>query len=253
MDWIKVYKGEAKIDVDEGIFFGKGVFETILILEKPVMLQEHLKRLNTSLKKLSIDKEINYNEVVDIIEKDNIKNRTLKITITPKNNIIYLRDIPYKKEDYDNGFSLGISELIKDSNAFLTSIKSTCYYENIHIRDEGLKKGFNEMLLINSKGKISEGTLSNIFFIKEEKIFTPSLSCGLLDGIMRQWVINNYDVQEGEFTTQDLLLADEIFITNSLVGVMWINRVKDNKLFMGKITNNIIERYKTFLKENGGA
>lgn len=109
------------------------------------------------------------------------------------------------------------------------------------------------MLLINSKGKISEGTLSNIFFIKEEKIFTPSLSCGLLDGIMRQWLINNYDVQEGEFRAQDLLLAEEVFITNSLVGVMWINRIKDNKLYKGKITNNIIERYKTFLKENGGA
>lgn len=97
MDWIKVYKGESKIDIDEGIFFGKGVFETILILEKPVMLKEHLKRLNTSLKKLSIDKEINYDEVVDIIKKDNIKNKALKITITPKNNIISLRDIPYKK------------------------------------------------------------------------------------------------------------------------------------------------------------
>ena len=70
---------------------------------------------------------------------------------------------------------------------------------------------------------------------------------------MRQWLINNYDVQEGEFRAQDLLLAEEIFITNSLVGVMWVNRVKDNKLYKGKITNNIIERYKTFLKENGGA
>jgi len=109
------------------------------------------------------------------------------------------------------------------------------------------------MLLINNKGKITEGTLSNIFFIKEEKIFTPSLSCGLLDGIMRQWLINNYDVQEGEFRAQDLLLAEEVFITNSLVGVMWVNRVENNKFYKGNITNNIIERYKTFLKENGGA
>lgn len=70
---------------------------------------------------------------------------------------------------------------------------------------------------------------------------------------MRQWLINNYDVQEGEFRARDLLLAEEIFITNSLVGIMWVNRVKDNKFYKGKITNNIIERYKTFLKENGGA
>lgn len=253
MEWIKVYKGETKVDIDEGIFFGRGVFETVLVLEKPIMLEDHINRLNISLKKLAIDKEISYKEVVDIIEKDDIRNQVLKITITPKNNIISLRDITYKKEAYDKGFSLGISEITKDSNAFLSSIKSTCYYENMHIRDEGLKKGFNEMLLINNKGKISEGTLSNLFFIKEEKIFTPALSCGLLDGIMRQWVINNYDVQEGEFTIDDVLVAEEIFMTNSLLGVMWVNKLEDINFSKGKITNNIVERYKTFLKENGGA
>ena len=252
MNWIKVYKGENQIILDDGLFFGRGVFETIAVYKGPIMLKEHINRINSSLKKLSIDKKIDYREIKNIIKEDKIEDKALKIIVTSKNNIISLRDITYKEKDYRKGFSLGLSEVIRSYKGFLTSIKSICYEENIHIRQEGLEKNFNEMLLMNDKGKITEGTLSNIFFVREEKIYTPKLSCGLLNGIVREWVINNYDVYEGEFTFKDLLLSEEIFITNSLIGVMWINRLEDVKFLKGKITNNVMKRYKTFLEENGG-
>lgn len=252
MRWVKCYKGEDRIYIDEAIFFGKGAFETIAIYEKPIMLKEHIFRLNNSLKKLQINKEIDFRNISEIINEDNITNKALKITITPRNNILSLRDITYKKDDYENGFSLGISKVIRNSTAFLTTIKSICYEENLIIKEQGVKNGWNEMIFINERGVISEGTCSNLFFVKDKKIYTPSLSCGLLDGIMRKWVIENFDVNEGEFLLDDLLYASEIFITNSLMGVMWIKKIDSVNFNKGEVTTNVMEKYNVFLMENGG-
>lgn len=68
--------------------------------------------------------------------------------------------------------------------------------------------------------------MSNIFFVKEKKLYTPTLSCGLLPGILRAYILETYDVKETILYPEDLVTFDECFLTNSLMGIMPLFRLK---------------------------
>lgn len=108
-----VYNSD-KILLDEGTFFGQGLFETILCLDKPLFLKEHLNRLEESMKSLELE-TLEKKELLDFLENINIKNKVLKILVTPKNIIITERDNPYTSEDYNRGMTLRVSEVRRNS------------------------------------------------------------------------------------------------------------------------------------------
>ncbi|MBU3127631.1 aminotransferase class IV [Clostridium tagluense] len=245
---------EDKIYLDSGFFFGRGVFETILVKEKPIFLREHIKRLNSGLSTLGINKEITEAEIFAGVEKLSPKNSVLKIMVSEKNTIITKREIPYIDSDYARGFSLGLSETRRNAHSNLTYVKSFNYVENIIERDKIIKKGYNEALFLNTEGFISEGTVSNIFFVKNGIIFTPKIKCGLLPGIIRDFIIQNslpmgFEIQEGEFTYDELIKAEGIFITNSIMGIMKINKI-ENKIFNESLVVSQIEKYYDRYVEN---
>lgn len=217
-----IYK-EEKSYIDQGVYFGKGVFETILWLDKPILLKEHLVRLSKALLKMNM-KSLE-EELIEYIKKLPIKNKAVKIIVTDLNIIISERDIPYKEEDYETGVSITLSNVIKNSTSRLTYIKSTCYYENILEKEAAINKGFNDVLFLNEKGNITETSCANIFIVKDNKIYTPTIEDGLLSGIIREWIISNFDIQEKTLTLSELRNCDEIFITNSLVGIMTVNKI----------------------------
>lgn len=234
---------EKKIILDNGYFFGRGVFETILIKNNPVFLQEHIERLNRGIKVLGLGDEVSKDDILKLINKYSIKNCVLKLAISQRNLILEIRDNKYKPEDYLKGFSLKLSNINRNSNSKLTYIKSLNYLENIIEREEALKKGYDEVLFLNEKGFISEGSISNIFLVKGNKIYTPSIESGLLPGVVRNYIINEFQVIEKEITLKELLSADELFVTNSLLGIMGVSKL-ENKIFTeNKITISIREKY----------
>ena len=95
-----------------------------------------------------------------------------------------------------------------------------------------------------------EGCTSNIFMIKDKIIYTPDIRNGLLPGIIRKWIIDNFEVIEKNITKEELLNSDELFFTNSLVGVIKCAKI-GNKNFNCKITQEIKEQYEKAI--NGGA
>ena len=244
---------EDKISLDSGFFFGRGAFETILVKEKPIFLEAHTKRLNRGLKALGVNKEITEGEIHTGIEKLNCKNCVLKIMVSEKNTIIATREIPYKSSDYEQGFSLGLSEVRRNAYSNLTYVKSLNYVENIIERDKILDKGYNEALFLNTEGFISEGAISNIFFIENGIIFTPELKCGLLPGITREFVIKNslsmgYKIEEGEFTLDRLMEAEGVFITNSVMGIMRVSKIQDKIINESKIICEIKRYYDRYVE-----
>ena len=246
MDYID--SKQDRIKLDKGLFFGKGLFETILVKEKAVFLEEHINRINNSCKILNIEKYVEYNDVLNFIEKNNIKNKALKITLTDKNIIYSTRDIQYNSEDYKRGFSICLSSVLRNSTSMLVYVKSTCYIENIVEKNKGRNLGFDEIIFLNEKWYIAEGATSNIFFIKNNKIFTPKVKCGILNGIVRQWVVDNFIVEEGEYKIEDLLMSDAIFVTNSIVGIMKVCEIKGKKFNSHDKIEEIINCYKTYIK-----
>ena len=279
----KIYFNKENIEIDEGVLFGRGAFETILVKNKPIFFSNHIKRLNNAIEVLSIGEKIDENELLDEIKKYEIKNKALKILVTPKNIVITERDINYKDEDYKKGFKLKLSKVIRNSTSILTYVKSTNYIENLMENQRAKKEGYNEVIFLNEQGFVTECSTANIFMVKSGVIYTPKLECGLLNGILRDFVINNFSVIEKEITLEELLESDEIFITNSLLGIMKVTLIFDNRYVNcnsdkksikhknnsydnrnsendtgnryyqnHNITNEIISKYREYVKESGG-
>ncbi|SFC31965.1 aminotransferase class IV [Clostridium uliginosum] len=234
---------EKNITLDESVIFGRGVFETILVNDKPVLFNEHIERLNKGIEVLDIGEKVKTDMLLNNIYNLKIKNCALKIIVTPKNIIMIKRDLLYKKEDYIKGFKLKISDVSRNSTSPLTYIKSINYIDNIMENKKCKKEGFNEVIFLNEKGYATEGSTSNIFMVKDKIIYTPEIKCGLLKGIVRDCIVKNNFCVEKEITIEELLKSDEVFITNSLIGIMKVTSINNTIFNNHSITNDIKEKY----------
>lgn len=237
------FTDNATINLDEGYMFGRGVFETILVTDRPLFLDAHLLRLKKGITALNIKNSIEEKFVLNIIESYNINNCVLKIIVTDKNIVLTTRANPYKKEHYEQGLKLKVSNIKRNPFSHFTYIKSLNYIDNMLERELAQKEGFDEVLFLNIEDKLAEGSASNIFFIKNNKLYTPSLSCGILNGIIRDWVVNNYDVIEGNYSLEDLLTSEGAFLTNSLMGIIKIASINNYVLNYDKTINKLKEKY----------
>jgi branched-chain amino acid aminotransferase len=109
--------------------------------------------------------------------------------------------------------------------------------------------GFDDALIVNAKGYIIEGTSSNLFVVKAGELHTPAVIEGCVGGVMRMAVINEaigmaMPCFESQLDVQDLLEADEIFLTNAVRGLMWVRSFRD-KRYYHKISDKLIERINT--------
>ena len=232
-----VYNSD-KILLDEGTFFGQGLFETILCLDKPLFLKEHLNRLQESMKYLELE-TLEKKELLEFLENINIKNKVLKILVTPKNIVVTERENPYASDDYNRGMTLSISEVRRNSTSKMTKIKWNGYIENMLEKKEAIRNGYNDALFLNEKGFVTETSCANIFLIKNGVLLTPKIEDGLLGGIIREWIVSNFNVIEKSITLDELYDSDEVFITNSLMGVMKVTGINDRVFEQGDLTNMI--------------
>lgn len=237
-----------KILLDSGFYFGRGLFETIYVGQKPAFLREHLDRINEGLKAIGIDKSIDREEVIKAASQLKCKNNVLKLVVTEKNTIFTSRKNNYTDESYEMGFKVKISEIKRNEYSSLTYLKSMNYLENILEHEKCIKEGYNEVVFFNTKDDLAEGSVSNVFFIKNNCIYTPKVECGLLNGTIRKYIISKYDVIEGNFKKQDLLNADAIFLTNSIMGIMKVSEFSKVKFKDNIIIKNIYEDYKSCIK-----
>lgn len=235
-----IIHGEDKICMDEGVFFGKGLFETILWTDRPVFLYEHLDRLKKSMEEIGLA-PLEEDMLIQHLDKLHIKNKVLKITVTPLNIIITEREINYKKEDYTRGMTLTLSKVRRNSTSKLCYIKSTCYIENLLEKENAKRSGYDDVIFLNEKEYVTETSCANIFIVKNEEIFTPKIECGLLAGIIRGKIIENFDIKEKNITMQDLKESEEVIITNSLMGVMSIKKI-DNVKYVSEKMRHILNK-----------
>jgi len=124
------------------------------------------------------------------------------------------------------GVSIGIPQVRRNHPLCLDpQIKSNNSLNTILAKMEGTRMGVFETVLLNLDGHLTEGTTSNIFFVRRGHLFTPALSCGLLEGVTRGAVIRlarraGYQIHEGRYTPGDLRKADEIFLTSTTLEIV---------------------------------
>jgi 4-amino-4-deoxychorismate lyase len=223
---------DEKIILDSGFLFGRGLFETMLVKEEPLFLREHLERINKGLPLIGIDKKISAEEVLDAAEKLQCRGRVLKMAVTEKNTLFTTRENRYKPEHNSRGFNVGISQVMRNESSPLTYLKSLNYLDNILEHERCVSQGLDEVLFFNSRGMLCEGSVSNVFFVKGDRIFTPAVECGLLGGVVRKFILDSFDVTEGSFGREELHKADAAFLTNSVMGIMKIAEI-DGKCYGG--------------------
>ncbi|WP_010237291.1 aminotransferase class IV [Clostridium arbusti] len=242
---------DEKIVVDRGFFFGKGLFETMLVKNNNILfLKEHMERINEGLKIIGIDKKIGSKEVIDSLKKLSFTDGVLKLVVSEKNTVFTCRKNNYTEDMYNKGFKLKISELKRNKYSTITYLKSLNYLDNILEHDRCKREGYDEVLFLNTDNEITEGSVSNIFFIKNNIIYTTRVECGLLNGTIRKYILKKYNVIEGSFRMEQLMEADEIFVTNSIMGIMPVSKIED-KVFKEKdMVYSIINDYREYVSSS---
>ena len=234
-----------KIEFDDGFSFGKGAFETIKVVKgDPLFLREHLDRLKNSLNFFGIEKEINEGKIYDYIKNSEEKDFALKLIISDENFILTSRKDSYRDEN--KSFSLKISPVRRNSTSKIIYHKSLCYYENILEHRWAVENGFDSVLFLNERNEVCETSFANIFFVREDKIYTPEISSGLLRGTMRDFLLKNFEIVEEIINAKDLASFDECFISNSLMGVRNVKSIDKIKFSCDNKTKLIQEKLKIY-------
>ena len=109
--------------------------------------------------------------------------------------------------------------------------------------------GMDERLFLNTKKQISEGTVSNVFFVRKGMIYTPKVSCGLLPGILREYLCDTEEVEETYIYVQDLKWYEECFVTNSLMGIMPVRQIGGIQFEEDKVTRELMRRYRKMVRD----
>ena len=146
----------------------------------------------------------------------------------------------FSEQDYFNGYHVTVSRCAGPSSSRFALVKSLDYGKYYNAYQEARAKGFNETLLVNPKGFIFEASRSNVFFLKDETVYTPSLTLGCLDGITRRLVMEcarelKLPAKAIDPKLPDFLRCDEAFLTNTLIGVMPITQVDGKIIQSGRI------------------
>ena len=240
-----------QITLDEGYQFGLGVFETIAVEKRdPVLLSWHLERLNLSLRALGIVRSVTSDDVLEYLKGQDAEHHALKIMVSGQNVVFTLRPNHYVQEQYERGFRLAFSHVYRNETSPLVCHKTMNYGDCILEKRRASSLGADELIFKNSRGELCEGTISNLFFVKNGEILTPPVSCGLLPGILRRFVLKHFQAKEVILHEEDTAQMDECFVTNSLMGIMPVHSFQD-KIFTDRaVTGQCMKEYREYLRVN---
>jgi branched-chain amino acid aminotransferase len=246
-----------------GIFEGRGVFETMRVDDgHACFLDRHLERLRKGLKVLNIRLPYTTREIQNIVHKvlifNQFKNARLRILAYQKHGsvgmaVMSLPRTVLSDRDYFDGYAVTTAKCPSRAAKYanVKSLDYGRYYQAYHAARD---KGFNEALLINPKGFVFEASRSNVFYFKKGTLHTPSLALGCLNGLTRQLVIDcsramRIPVKQSKPQLNDILDSDEVFLTNSLIGVMPITRIDVKRIHSGRIGDATYQIRSAYLKK----
>lgn len=218
--------------------YGDGFFETIKIINSSAFnFSTHFGRIKYSLDVLQFHYNSNQlflkEKISHLISANNIINGSCKIHITrkgdgrylPKSNEIdlYISTSQADAYKYNRPVSVCIYEDAYKAPGFLSNLKSSNSLIYVLASIYAKEHNFDNAILVNTSGFIIEATNANIFIVRNDKIYTPLLTDGCVSGIMRSWLLDNIEINEKSLVLNEILESDEIFITNTMDGVIPVN------------------------------
>lgn len=256
-----VDRQEAVVSVfDHGFLYGDGIYETLRAYGGRIfMLQQHLARLQRSGHLIGLDLPIPEKDwpalLNEAIRRNGLTDAYLRITVSrgegaigldpglckrPTVVIVALPLQSYPPHLFREGVKLIISRVRRNLAAALPPrIKSLNFLNNILAKQEALQSGAFDALMLNVEGHVTESTTSNLFFVRTGRLCTPSIGCGILDGITRDVVLllaqeHGIPVEEGTYTVEALRQAEECFLTNTSMEIMPACQIDNHPVGSGR-------------------
>ena len=251
---------------NRAFLYGDSVFETLRIIDnKIVFWEDHYFRLMSSMRIIRLDIPDDYTP--DFFEKNILKlhkmvskngHSRIRINVfrfsegkyTPDNNkssfMISCNEISSPEFKINNGKY--VVDLYKDyylDNQLISSIKTNNKIINVVASIYAKENGLNNCVLLNKDKMVAEFINSNIFIIKNDQIFTPTIKSGCLNGVLRKNLINilkksSYSISEMDISTFDLTQSDEVFGTNVIQGLFCVTNYR-NKIYSNNQSQEIIK------------
>ena len=269
----------AKVHVlTHALHYSTSIFEGIRCYDTPegsaiFRLPEHIDRFFNSAKmysmKMPYSKKKISDGIINTVRASKLKQCYIRplayygygtMGLTPTNNKVDISiscwewKMGESKAGKFSGARCKISKWIRiDSKSQPMQAKSAANYSNAALaRMEALNAGYDEAIMLNNKGHVAEGSAENIFMVKNGKITTPPLDADILNGITRDSAIkllksNKIRVIEKNLKINDLLKADEIFMTGTAAEVKSVTRVNRTKIGNGKIGDVTRELQESFM------
>lgn len=268
-----VKEEEAVVSVfDHGFLYGDGVYETIRSYGNRIFMRDqHLARLRRSANAIGLAIPISEKDWPDLLheamERNGVGNDRvdayLRITISrgtgeigldpalcPAPTVVIMAKPlqPPSPRQYEQGVKVIVAQTRRNlPTALSPHIKATNFLNNILAKREAIAAGVFDSVLLNWQDHVAECTVSNLFWVKAQTVSTPSLDCGILDGITRDIVITlaqegGLPVQQGRFGIDALYKADECFLTNTSMELMPVTMIQHRPVGTGKpglITNQL--------------
>lgn len=259
---------EASIPTtSRAVSYGDGCFETLVSYEgKFLHFKDHFARLQSGLKylemNLDLTKDQMKSEVQKLLEENELEDEDSVVRIQCYREgssgyfdisdrsgfIISNRSIPERPGSI---ILKTVSTPTIPSIALERKVKLSNSINYIKAAQEAKKQGGDDALMLTIDKSISETTISNIFWIKGNQVFTPSLNCDLLPGVTRSILIKLIDQDsklqliEGAFRPEDIYSAEAVFCTNSVMEIKPISKIDD---FSYKTDHFIVEKLKDDFK-----
>jgi branched-subunit amino acid aminotransferase/4-amino-4-deoxychorismate lyase len=122
-------------------------------------------------------------------------------------------------------------------------LKTANYWHNIDALQRARRGGFDEALLFNENAELVSACMANVFVVQDGVLKVPALECGARAGVVREWVLGAQAVREGSLFVADVKSADEVFLTNSWIGIMPVRKVEGRELRGGGMAADLRARY----------
>ena len=260
---------KAQISVfDHGFMYGAGLFETFRTYRgHPFLLDSHLGRLNKGLRQLNIDRSFyreETNQIIQLLLNENkLENAYIRFNVSAGIGGIGLQTSSYTEpnvimymKSLQTGESLGEKKaewlrIRRNTPEGDERLKSHHYLNNLLAKREIGEDVQMEGLFLTKEGYVAEGITSNLFWIRNGILYTPSVETGILNGITRRFILalaaqSGLEVREGLYKQENLLEADEVFITNSIQEIVAIKSIgsESYKGVSGPIVQMLYTRYK---------
>ena len=245
--------------MDRGLHYGDGLFETIACIDGKLQFwAEHLERMRSGAEQLKMDAAAIDNfqsDISSLLEKHKVTHCVIKLILTRGQSvrgyrssspqrptrIVLLGDLPQYPEEYaTQGIKACFCQHPVSSNSQLAGIKHLNRLDNVLARNEWGNE-YQEGIMLNDSGNVIEGTMSNIFAVKNKQLYTPSLSDSGVDGIIRGQILSMAQQQDiethiVEINKEELKNMEEIFVCNSIIGIWPVTSLNEKTFNRGALT-----------------